>query len=468
MSRLVPLIPCLLLVACASTVRTPVERADARAEVLADGARAIAKHQCTRCHTIDDLPTAARPLNCVGCHQFLDGLERGSARWNELTSKWGEDLIERYQRNLEHLLQAPDLTGVARRLRPSWLERFVQQPHDLRPLLTESMPRTAVDAADARRIARYFAAVADAPPESALPPAPDAARLAAGGRLFAQRGCGVCHTLGNASTGVPAEVLHANARAARLAPNLRFTRERMRVEAVVPWLLDPKDLLASTSMPNFGLTIDEAQLLRDWVLYADPQLEPAAPLVVPQPPAPLSREVSWEEVKERVLGKVCVHCHMNDFERDTGPGNGGGLGYAGVGLRMRTYEMLVAGALDERGQRYSVLVPAPGQRAAPIVQAMLRRRAEAARDAVEPFHDHVLPSLAAKPGMPLGFPAMGDEELALLVTWIARGCPGPREVTGRPDVDDGFLVPDGPIEKNQGCEFRPPSPSRPPWAPRGQ
>jgi hypothetical protein len=59
------------------------------------------------------------------------------------------------------------------------------------------------------------------------------------------------------------------------------------------------------------------------------------------PPAVIG-PVSWAEVKESTLGRICVHCHMNDHERDNGPGNQGGYGWPGVGLRMRTYETLVA------------------------------------------------------------------------------------------------------------------------------
>ena len=81
------------------------------------------------------------------------------------------------------------------------------------------------------------------------------------------------------------------------------------------------------------------------------------PLPISESPPPAPRYVSWADVKEQVLGHVCVHCHMNDHEKDTGPGNLGGLGYKGDGLAMRTYEMLVRGAVDEKGQRYSVLVP---------------------------------------------------------------------------------------------------------------
>jgi hypothetical protein len=170
-------------------------------------------------------------------------------------------------------------------------------------------------------------------------------------------------------------------------------------------------------------------------------------------------------MKARTLGKVCVHCHMNDYEKDPGPGNRGGLGYVGVKLRMRTYEALVSGAVDASGARYSVLVPRKGETVPPIVLAMLRRKREADRDQVGPRADHALPHYpaGAPVGMPLGLPAMSDEEIAILATWIAQGCLGPKEITGQRGAFDGYLVPDGPIEKNQGCELRAPSSRRPDW-----
>lgn len=436
----------------------------AKAEAIAAGTAALKKHQCNRCHVIDGIEAAARPLHCTSCHVFLKGLEPGKDQWNGLAKKYGKDVIERYQRNIVHLMREPDLTGLGRRVKASWIASYVQQPHDLRPLLEESMIRNVVDANDAKTIARYFAAVADAPDVDApAPPKPDDARLAQGKALFTQRGCVTCHTFGNMPT-VDEKTLRANQAAALLAPNLRFTRDRMRPDAIVPWILDPKKLLASTTMPPMGLTPAEAETVRDFLLHGDPAVAPMPKVEPPAVPKPLDRPVGWEEVKERVLGKVCVHCHMNDYEKDPGPGNLGGLGYAGVKLRMRTYETLVSGAVDEKGDRYSVLAPKKGEKVAPIVQALLRRRVEAARDAIAPFQDHELPAYEAKPGMPLGLPAMTDEEIQLLVSWIDQGCKGPTKITGMPGNNDGYLVPDGPIEKNAGCEVRAPSKVRPAWA----
>lgn len=456
----------------ASAVTTVAWDPATRDAAIKTGATILAKHQCTRCHTIDAQPAAARPLHCTSCHQFLKGLEPGKEQWNGLAKKYGKDVIERYQRNIVHLIRVPDLTGLGKRVRADWIAAYLAQPYDLRPLLEESMLRHALDPKEIRDVARYFAAVAEAPDPwaqgyvaPAAPPVPDAARLAKGRTLFVAKGCGGCHVLGNVNTGIDAKALEAGRAASLLAPNLRFARERTRPEVLVDWIVDPKKVMPATTMPAMGVSREEAEILRDYLFHEDPALAAAPAVKEPEPPKPLERAVAYEEVKERVLGKVCVHCHMNDYEKDPGPGNLGGLGYNGVQLRMRTYETLVSGAADSKGERHSVLVPGKDDPVAPIVRALLRRRAEAARDSIAPFQDHVLPPYpSSPPGMPMGLPPMTDEEIQLLVTWIAQGCVGPTKVTGMSGANDGYLVPDGPIAKNKGCELRMPDSKRPAWA----
>jgi hypothetical protein len=178
--------------------------------------------------------------------------------------------------------------------------------------------------------------------------------------------------------------------------------------------------------------------------------------------------VGWAEVKERVLGRICVHCHMNNHERDRGPGAMGGWGWPAADLRMRTYEMLVSGmpCPDDPSRRCSVLEPSEPGGVPPILAAMMRRRPEELRDFVPAMHDHERPPYpdAGLPGMPMGLPHIPDDEVALVRTWIEQGCPGPTEVTGMPGITDGFLVPDGPIAVNTGCGVREPAATRPEWA----
>ncbi len=442
-----------------------------RARAIADGRAAIERAQCNRCHSVDDIEPAARPLHCQTCHEFLAGLTPASRQWNTLVTRYGEAVLRRYQHNMQHYLRIPSLTHIGQRLRPAWIRGYIQAPFDLRPMLDETMVRMQLTDADAHAIARYFAAVAEIEdPDHATPTRPvapiSAARLREGRALFDRFACGNCHTAGNLATGRTVEDLRRMGGLSQFAPNLRFARDRVDPETLVEWLIDPQSVAPGTLMPAPGLTRTQAETLRDFLLAFDPELHPtpAAPSTTPAPAA--TRTVGWAEVKERVFGFVCVHCHMNDHERDNGPGNHGGFGWPGSQLQMRTYETLVSGAVGRDGVRYSVLMPRPGETVPPIVAAMMRRRPEEVRDHVAPFDDHAHPPYPANepPGMPMGLPNITDEQIGLVSAWISQGCPGPTEVTGMPGIRDGFLVPDGPIERNTGCELRLPSAARPAWS----
>ncbi len=422
---------------------------------------------------IDEVEPAGRSDHCVSCHVWLDGLEPGQRHYEMLSSRYGEDIVQRYQRNIFHYREVPDLSGVARRLDPRWIDTFLQEPWDLRPALEETMPRLSLSAADRRAIVRYFAAMAEVADPYASEPEdegapPSAAQIAEGRTLFLQRGCVTCHSFGNVDTGKSAEDLSRGAAAATMAPNLRFAGERMHRDLLVAWIEDPAKLLEGTAMPDMGLTHEEAERVADFLIHGDPELDETPPLTRPSAPPPVDRPVAWAEVKEKVLGRICVHCHMNDHERDLGPGHEGGFGWPGSQLAMRTYETLVHGAVDrETGERYSVLEPRAEGQLPPLIEVMLDRRVEELRDRVEPFADYERPPHPdTKPGMPMGLPSIPDDEIAIVRGWIAAGCPGPTEVTGMPGITDGFLVPDGPIAKNEGCELRAPSEDRPEWSTR--
>ncbi|MCS6901195.1 MAG: hypothetical protein RMJ98_01775 [Myxococcales bacterium] len=446
-----------------------------------EGRAVLLRHQCNRCHEIEDLPAAARPLHCTSCHVFLKGLKPESRQYKEIEAKYGEGLMARYQKNIVHFEQVPSLTQIARRVRTDWLRSFLSEPYDLRPAMEESMIRHALSEAEIRAVVRYLAARASAadpyapnytPPP--LPPKPDAARIEEGKRLYVGRGCPSCHQYGNLDLGLSGELLKKAGPPAKLALNLRFVRERTHPEVLLDWMMDPQRIAPGTLMPALGLSRADAEKIRDFLLWADPALD-RTPWPEPKLPPAVDRPVTYEEMKEQVLGRVCVHCHMNDYEKDSGPGNLGGFGYKGIHLAMRTYEALVNGAVDAEGKRYSVLVPRPGETIPPILQSMLRRRAEEARDHLEPGQDRERPPYPKDGllGMPLGLPSMSDEQFGILRAWIEQGCPGPTRVTGRDyvmdkgiktAVNDGFLVPDGPLKKNKGCELRGPESPRPTWS----
>jgi mono/diheme cytochrome c family protein len=466
-----------LLASCGNDPPPPVKtqftwEPKAREEAIAAGKAILVKNECRRCHDIDDLPAPVRPNYCTSCHEFISGLKPGDKQYEEIRTRYGEEFIKRYQRNIVHLLEVPSLTNVGKRVRADYIAAFLAQPYDQRPMLEESMIRHDLSEPDIKAVARYFAAIANAPDPYApdyktpeLGTRPPQARIEQGKQLFLGKGCIACHTFGNMETGMSRETLEAARKTNELAPNLRFAKDRTRPDVIVAWIQNAPAIKPDTKMPAAsGLTRDEAEAIRDFLFFGNPELRPAPEGESLPPPKILGREVTWEEMKARTIGKVCVHCHMNDFEKDTGPGNKGGFGYHGIGLAMRTYEALVNGAVGSDGKRYSVLVPRGSESQPLIVATMLRRKVEEMRDHVPAFQDYERPRYPISLGMPMGIPSMTDEEISILATWIAQGCKGPKTVWGRPGINDGLLVQDGPLKKNEGCEQRPPEHPRPKWA----
>jgi mono/diheme cytochrome c family protein len=228
-----------------------------------------------------------------------------------------------------------------------------------------------------------------------------------------QKGCASCH----AFTGVPAFSLSEPppvgsdaARAAALAPDLRFTRERFRRERLLGFLLDPQAVKPDTRMPNFGLSRDQAADIAAYVGEAPLTLAPVAPFVrLP----PLARRVSFEEANRQVFSRTCHHCHTDAQSAggDGGPGNTGGFGFAPRGISFSSHASILAGYVDEKGERRSLFEPlADGTPR--LVAALLARHDEARstpRDNVR--------------GMPLGLPPLSPEDIQLVESWVAQGKP---------------------------------------------
>src|SRR5438093_1396154 len=86
-------------------------------------------------------------------------------------------------------------------------------------------------------------------------------------------------------------------------------------------------------------------------------------------PSPAASPVSWQEVDDRVFGKICVHCHQDPTREagDGGPGYSGGFGYAAAELDFSSWKALAKG-----GTGGSVLTAQEG--AEPLLLQRLHRR----------------------------------------------------------------------------------------------
>ncbi|MCB9595391.1 MAG: c-type cytochrome [Sandaracinaceae bacterium] len=390
MSRAAPvalLLVALLLVALGGCDEPPPVAVEAPAD---PGRELVLRYECNRCHVLDDVPPADARADCVSCHREIAAG----------TFDAPADALADWRPHVEPLSHAPSLRGVGRRLRRSWIEQFLLHPHDLRPSLAATMPRLALDPEDAARIASYLA------PERPPAPALDAA-VADGRALFRARGCAGCH----AFTGSGETPTDTPRGADTLAPDLRFTGDRMDAAAVVEQIAEPRRASPDGSMPTLVTDLDDARALAAFVLGAP--LEPLAAAAVPERLPVLERPVAFAEVEARVFRRVCWHCHSDpDFALgDGGPGNHGGFGFAPRGLDLSSYQGVLAGGRDEDEQPASIFRRGPDGTPRLVETLLARQREERGEE---------VPGVR---GMPLGLPSLSPEDIQLVETWIAQGRP---------------------------------------------
>jgi cytochrome c2 len=385
--------------AASAASQAPLASAAPKPEPRGDAARGkelVATFECQRCHDgIADVAPIKLESHCTHCHQaILDG------RFADKPDH------PRWRKNVAHLVAAPSLNGLDKRMRYEWLVGFLLEPHDLRPALEQSMPRLKLERVQARDIATYL--MGSGPVSAPEVATGDAKR---GAKLMQDKGCGDCHRMGGsqvfADKSVPNE--RETRVAVMLAPDLRHARERLDPGALIAWLLDPQSVKPGTPMPKMPMSDSEAQDIAAYVLTSELTAPPPAEL--PAVPKPLDREVTFAEVAERVLDKTCRHCHGNPDVAvgDGGPGNTGGFGFKGRGLELTSYERVMAGFLDDQGERQSVFIPTRDGTPR-LVAAMMARYAEEAGK----------PNAEVR-GMPLGLPPVPLDDIKLVVTWIAQG-----------------------------------------------
>ena len=381
----------------------------ARAQQVEAGRAAITRYGCVNCHVIPGFQADAQE-DCVACHQELLNRPRS-----------GLGAAPR----VVHYLQAPDLSRITHRLRPEYLSRYIVDPHDARPRIEETMPRLPVTGEDAQVMVAYLTSVAGRPPAHRGSPAPDPARVARGAQVFSSAGCHACHTFGNhrPSYEMPTAAVLALGAPAQWAPNLRFVRERLDPDVALAWIRNPSSVDPETSMPTPQLSENDALAVRDFLFLgnAGPAVSVAS---VPRASGlvPLERRVRFANVR-RIFGRSCIHCHAHTTDSAAATG----LGFDPTALDLSTHQGLVSGTRLPDGTRRSVLV-AEGEGTPPLLARLLRRHAEASRDAVPERQDTLIPGVRAQRdqgpvGMPLGLPPVSRADITIIATWIAQGAP---------------------------------------------
>jgi cytochrome c2 len=366
---------------------------------VARGRELVQRFECNRCHEGTGLGSAPLAKNCFSCHeQIISGSFPVSAA-----------ALARFRPHVASAREAPSLSALGARLEARWIAEYLLAPRDLRPKLTPTMPRLPIDPAQAADLAAYLTdGRVSSAPLSAAPGNPRRGR-----ELMEQKGCASCHAFSGVppfTLSEPAPAGSDAARAAALAPDLRFTRERFRRDQLLAWLLNPQAVKPDTRMPNFGLSADEARDIAAYLLGVT--LAPEPDLAFVRLPL-LSRRVSFDEANRQVFSRTCHHCHTDAKSAggDGGPGNTGGFGFAPRGVSFSSHASILAGYVDAKGERRSLFEPmADGTPR--LVAALLARHDEARlapRDAVR--------------GMPLGLPPLSAEDIQLVESWVAQGKP---------------------------------------------
>jgi mono/diheme cytochrome c family protein len=367
------------------------------------GKELVLTFQCNRCH--DGTGHAAAPQNkhCVHCHKDImeDRFKASAAS------------IARWKPRVKELADAPSLEASGKRFTRASVERYLLQPNDLRPHLHQSMPRLSITPAEARDIAAYLVPDVDAAPGKPVETA--GADLGKGRQLLDTKGCGSCHVFSGVAAIAPsaAPAMDGNEfeRGHRLAPDLRFTRERMTAAKLTAWLTDPRAVKPDTPMPKIALSPTDVRDLAAYLLDVEVTAPPPRPRVARLPILP--RKVTFKEVDERVFHRTCWHCHSEpDYAiGDGGPGNSGGLGFKPRGLNLSDYGGIAAGYLDDKGERASIFIK-DAEEVPRLVRALLARHDEENGG-----------ETGAVRGMPLGYDPLSLEDIQLVETWVAQGRP---------------------------------------------
>lgn len=368
------------------------------------------QYECRRCHDGTGLEPEPLTRSCTQCHAkvLLGGFDHkpDAPRWKQ---------------HVGHIAVVPSLEAAGRRLRYDWLVRYLVEPHDLRPALTQSMPRLALERDQARDIAAYLQSLGQPTPAISSPL--EGANTANGRKILDEQACGACHRMSGVEalhTGTPlgpeapafyAQTAEEKRTAVTLAPDLRYVRERMTASQLVEWLRNPAEVKRGTPMPQPNL---DPAAIRDVAAYLlTAPLGPRSTPAIPEPLPNLERRVTYEEVAQQVLGITCRHCHGDPDVAlgDGGPGNSGGFGFKRRGINLTSYEHAQGGYLDDAGRRHSLFEPMPDGTPRLVAALWARHREVAGR-----------PDPGVR-GMPLGLPPLPPEQIQLVATWVAQGRP---------------------------------------------
>jgi mono/diheme cytochrome c family protein/predicted nucleic acid-binding Zn-ribbon protein len=270
-----------------------------REVLLADNAHPPEKFGCTGCHEGQGVAVNSVAQAHGEVHLWEFPLLRGAKAQSSCTSchldvqKFAEDapMLAEGQRLFEqvgctgcHLVRgyenipkiAPSLMKVTAKMDPSWMVRWIENPHVFRP--RTRMPNFELKPDDALAIASYIWAQSKEEgdkwiKEHPLPAnfrAGDANAAAKGKQLVESIGCKGCHGFADGEFSTPL------GKSKDLVPNLKDIAAKTGPQWIYHWIKDPRGYDPDTRMPSLRLSDDEAEAITAYLATLGSKAEPIA------------------------------------------------------------------------------------------------------------------------------------------------------------------------------------------------
>ncbi len=270
-----------------------------REVLLADNAHPPDKFGCTGCHEGQGVavnsvhqahgegPLWELPLlrgskaqsSCTSCHldvqKFADDaplLVEGQ-RLFEQVGCTGCHLVKGYE-NIPKI--APSLLKISAKVDPSWMVRWIENPHKFRP--RSRMPNFDLKEDDAIALASYIWSQSKEEGDKWTQehPAPaglregDANAAAKGKKLVETIGCKGCHGFADGEFTTPL------GKSKDLVPNLKDISTKVGPQWIYHWLKNPRGFSPDTRMPSLRLSDDEALSITTYLTTLGAKSDPIA------------------------------------------------------------------------------------------------------------------------------------------------------------------------------------------------
>ncbi len=270
-----------------------------REVLLADNAHPPDRFGCTGCHEGQGVAVNSVSQAHGEVHLWEFPLLRGAKAQSSCTSchldvqKFAEDapLLAEGQRLFEqvgctgcHLVQgyenipkiAPSLMKISAKVDPSWMVRWIENPHKFRP--RTRMPNFELKQEDALAIASYLWSQskeegAKWTQEHLLPAGVrggDATAAARGKQLVETIGCRGCHGFAEGEFSTPL------GKEKDLVPNLKDIAAKTSPQWIYHWIKNPRGFSPETRMPSLRLSDDEAAAITAYLTTLGSKAEPIA------------------------------------------------------------------------------------------------------------------------------------------------------------------------------------------------